>query len=77
MYIAPHDSPFFTMEAFAYINKLSRATNDNMVILGDFNARMCNLNRLSDPINRVSYANYIDAMQNSNGLVCIKPSETH
>ena len=67
IYVAPRDSPYYQSNAFSDINENYFSSNDNLVILGDINARIGNMNVLCDVSNGISYQNNVDPGSNANG----------
>ena len=64
-YIAPLDSPYFSQSSFAQIQE--NVINKHAVVLGDFNARIPNLEVLSNPMHGISYAQNVDQGRNNHG----------
>jgi len=65
VYIPPRDSPFYSAQSFATIQE--HCDQKNVFILGDFNARMGNLDVFKKPMNRMNYSPNPDKATNANG----------
>ena len=81
IYIPPRDSPFFSHDSFASIHEMITEDDFNTIILGDFNARIKDLDCFNDQSLSISYVTNIDTGTNSNGkdlknlcnVHCLKP----
>ena len=81
IYIPPRDSPFFSHDSFACIHEMITEDDFNTIILGDFNARIKDLDCFNDQSLSISYVTNIDTGTNSNGkdlknlcnVHCLKP----
>ena len=67
LYIPPSDSPYFSPQSFATLHEYARAQDSKVMVLGDLNARMPNLDVFCDRQNAVSYEKNVDRGSNSNG----------
>ena len=67
VYIAPRDSPFFSLNSFALIQTRCLANNCKTVVLGDINARMSNLDLFRDEPDGIDYTINPDTNSNANG----------
>ena len=67
VYIVRRDSPFFSNDGFSLIREHSCGAEDKVIILGDLNSRMGNLDTFSDGGIDVSYQDNADPLSNSNG----------
>jgi len=76
VYIAPADSPFHTPALLAKIQEMTVQEESRALIIGDFNARMHNLEVFASPRQGISYARNIDTGSNNNGKqlsdLCVK-----
>ena len=72
VYIPPRDSPYFSQDSFAQIHQMINLDNDPAIILGDFNARIQNLDVFADEQSGITYSRNIDNGSNQNGrdLIC-------
>ena len=67
VYVSPRDSPYFDVASLGVIQEKCK-DEDHVVVLGDFNARMPNLNQLySCHVSNMSYSNNPDTRSNANG----------
>ena len=66
IYIAPRDSLYFKQESYAYVAEQC-ASNDKVLILGDFNARMSDLSSFSQKERSISFQKNPDIRSNANG----------
>ena len=67
VYIPPRDSPYFSHDSFAIINEMACACDDSLVILGDLNARMNDLDVFCETALDISYQENCDRGSNRNG----------
>lgn len=67
VYVPPRDSPFYTPNCLAIINEICQKHSGQIVILGDINARMNNLEDFSDQRLGLSYEVNVDPSTNANG----------
>ena len=67
IYIPPRDSPFFSQNSFACIQEMVTENDVNVIMLGDFNARMRDLSSFSEPDQSISYEANVDTGNNLNG----------
>ena len=67
VYIPPRDSPYFTPDSFSYIHEMACDYDCNLVMFGDFNARIKDLSVFNDNTQGISYVQNIDNGINSNG----------
>ena len=67
LYIAPRDSPFFDMNSFTFIHEQAKCNNEQIILLGDLNARMGNMDALSEPNESIIYSQNADPVTNTNG----------
>ena len=67
VYITPRDSPFFYVGSFAKIHEIVKVSNGNVLVLGDFNARIGDLNALVFEADRIQYSSNVDTATNTNG----------
>ena len=72
IYIPPHDSPYFSNQCFASFQEqgISRL-NSKLLILGDLNARIGQLEHFDNPEYRCTYTNNPDSVINSHGRVIV------
>lgn len=66
IYIPPSDSPYFSNQSFADIQEKCYEGND-ILLLGDLNARLGNLSGFEDTRGGLSYTNNVDRTTNQNG----------
>ena len=66
-YITPRDSPFFETHAFGIIQEECQQTNKSVIIMGDLNARIPDLNVLSTTIKNIKYTANPDHGSNTHG----------
>ena len=66
-YIPPSDSLYYRYSSFADIQEQVKGSSDKVVILGDFNARMPNLQMFNCKPRSVSYSDNVDHGGNSHG----------
>jgi len=71
----PRDALYFHPHAFAIIQEHHQ--NAEVIIIGDFNARMGNLSTLNRPDEKVEYTNNPDITMNSNGRDLISLCNAH
>lgn len=76
VYIAPRDSPYFNLHSFARIQEQARSV-DNVYVLGDFNARMGDLDTFNDENRLFSYTSNPDRTTNANGRDLIELCQTN
>ena len=70
IYIPPHDSPYFNNRSFAYVQEQGMEDpNCNMLILGDLNARIGDLENFNNQGNEVTYTLNPDSVINNHGRV--------
>ena len=78
IYNTPRDSPFFNPTAMAIIQEQClNNNNQQVIIIGDLNARMENLNALQDQKIQLKYTENPDSTQNENGKEMINFCQTH
>ena len=66
-YIPPRDSPFFSPESFSTIQENIMDFDGKLVLLGDLNSRISDLNIFSQPRERIYYSRNVDSGNNVNG----------
>ncbi len=54
-YITPPDSPYFSHQSFSDIQEQISATDDKVIILGDMNSRIPNLNTFNNMQTGISF----------------------
>ena len=67
IYIPPRDSPYFSQDSFAQIHDMIYDNNSHVIMLGDFNARIKNLDIFNDETHGISYSQNVDVGNNTNG----------
>ena len=67
IYIAPRDSPYFAQNSFAHIHEMACDDNEKIFLLGDFNARIKNLNMFDSAAHGISFSQNVDNGVNTNG----------
>ena len=67
IYVAPRDSPYYAYDSLCAVNEHCSTSNDCLIILGDLNARMHNLDLFSDVTNGVEYRENVDPRTNASG----------
>ena len=67
VYNAPSDSPYYDPRILSLVQSHAKSSSDNIVVLGDINARISDLSQLDDPCSGISYHKNIDPGSNSNG----------
>ncbi len=65
-YITPQDSPYFNHQSFSDIQEKTSATDDKVIILGDMNSRIPNLNTFNNVQTGISFTENPDKRQNAN-----------
>ncbi len=67
VYIPPSDSPYHSPKSFALIHNHCTEGYHKSVIIGDVNARICDLTQFNDQLNHIHYAQNVDIRSNKNG----------
>ncbi len=66
-YIPPSDSTYHSPESLALIHNHCTEGYYKSVIIGDVNARICDLTQFNDQLNHIHYAQNVDIRSNRNG----------
>ena len=66
-YVPPADSPYFNPTSFSDIQSQVVGSESKIVLIGDINSRMGNLNRLDAFERGIVYASNVDATENAHG----------
>ena len=67
-YVAPRDSPYFSATTYATINEICKRDHGEIVLMGDFNARMDALQtNFGEEQKQIHYEPNIDPSTNTNG----------
>ena len=77
VYIAPKDSMYFTQDSFATISDQCHSSRDGIIILGDMNARIPNLEEFACKEDGISYSPNPDTCQNANGKDLISVCQSY
>ena len=72
VYNAPSDSPYYDPRILSLVQSHAKSSSDNIVVLGDINARISDFSQLEVPNAGISYNKNIDQGSNSNGKSVIK-----
>ena len=67
VYIAPSDSPYFSLESFAVIQEESKSHPEKCVVIGDINSRIPDLSEFTRNDLAITYSSNPDKGSNSNG----------
>ena len=67
VYIAPSDSPYFSLESFAVIQEECKSYPEKCVVIGDINSRIPDLSEFIRSHLAITYSNNPDKGSNSNG----------
>ena len=66
-YIPPADSPYFSSISFSDIQSQAVESDSKVLLIGDVNSRMGDLNRLEDTERGIEYSSNVDVSENAHG----------